>query len=234
MGYRKIPHRCCARSNRRVSVTDLGKKDPLIPGQQLYGTMIPRPEFDDKVHQNEIIIAEMNMKLFQSCIQQINDTDGLSDYERKQLTKLDILATNPMAVGYEVIPYNIGIEPPSRVPSIDTECEEIISESRTFQKSRRLTVKLTADKPGYIDSRETNDLILESDGKNIYLLRESAAFSSLYLFSSVDDDIIINKLSICVTALILKQNTQNHYRNPAEPFSLQTFRLERINIPYFF
>mmetsp|Transcript_25709 Transcript_25709/g.28797 ORF Transcript_25709/g.28797 Transcript_25709/m.28797 type:complete len:1027 (-) Transcript_25709:81-3161(-) len=178
--YRKIPHRCCVRSNRRVSVTDLGKKDPLIPGQQLYGTMIPRPEFDDKVHQNEIIIAEMNLNLFQSCIKQINDTDGLSEYERKQLTKLDILATNPMAVGYEVIPYDIGIDPPSRVPSIDTDCEEITSESRTFQKSRRLTVKLTADKPGYIDSRETNDLILESDGKNTYCVSEN--------FSEVEEE----------------------------------------------
>ena len=49
-------------------MTDLGKKDPLIPGQQLYGTMIPRPEYDYNVHRSEIVVAEKNMELFQSSL----------------------------------------------------------------------------------------------------------------------------------------------------------------------
>jgi hypothetical protein len=162
-------------------VTDLGKKDPLIPGQQLYGTMIPRPEYDYNVHRSEIVIAGKNMKLFQSCMKRINDTDGLSEYEKKQLMKSDAFETTPMAVGYEVVPFDIGIAPLSEASSTDSadefEEEMMTSDVRKLQKlqmSRRFTVKLMSDTPGYIDSREANDLILESDGKNTYCVSEIA------------------------------------------------------------
>ena len=180
--YRIAPIRCRVKGNHRVSVTNLGKKDPLIPGQQLYGTMIPRPEYDYNVHRNEIVLAEKNMKLFQSCMKQINDADnGLSEYEKKQLMKLDDFETTPMAVGYEVVPFDIGIAPLSEASSTDSidEFEEEIMTSEVgklqkLQISRRFTVKLISDTPGYIDSREANDLILESDGKNTYCVSEIA------------------------------------------------------------
>ena len=180
--YRTSPIRYCVKGNRgRVSVTDLGKKDPLIPGQQLYGTMIPRPEYDYNVHRSEIVVAEKNMKLFQSCMKQINDTDGLSEYEKKQLMKLDAFEATPMAVGYEVVPFDIGIAPLSEASSTDSadefEEEILTSDVRKLQKlpmSRRFTVKLMSDTPGYIDSRDATDLILESDGNNTYCVSEIA------------------------------------------------------------
>lgn len=160
------------KKNRRVSVVDLGAKNPLILGQQLYGSMIPRPEYDEGIHQYEKVVAERKMQSFKDCVGRINGLDGLSEFERKHLIKLDTLAGTPMSIGYEVVPF----EPSESVStelgsSEDTECDSL----RPCFK-RCVSVKLGSDKFGYVEPREAKHLILESDGKSTYCVSEKDEF----------------------------------------------------------
>ena len=153
-------------------MVDLGAKNPLILGQQLYGSMIPRPEYDEGIHQYEKVVAERKMQSFKDCVGRINGLDGLSEFERKHLIKLDTLAGTPMSIGYEVVPF----EPSESVStelgsSEDTECDSL----RPCFK-RCVSVKLGSDKFGYVEPREAKHLILESDGKSTYCVSEKDEF----------------------------------------------------------
>ena len=152
--------------NRRVSVANLGRKNPLIPGQQLYGRMIPRPEYDEKIHQFERSVAEQKMRSFKDCVEHINALDGLSEFERRQLITQEVMAGTPMSIGYEVVPLEIA-------ESTSTETDEISEPSvpvRTLLRS--VSIKLMSDKPAYVDQREAKNLIVESDGKSAYCTSE--------------------------------------------------------------
>ena len=90
---------------RRMSAADLKDDDPWIPGQQLYGRMIPRPEDDEEIHKEEAIVGERLMKVFQERVNEIKESEGLSEYERKELLKLGVHANAfPMNFGFEVTP----------------------------------------------------------------------------------------------------------------------------------
>jgi hypothetical protein len=150
-------------------VADLGVKNPLILGQQLYGSMIPRPEYDEGIHQYEKVVAEHKMQLFKDYIGRINGFDGLSEFERKQLVKLDTLAGTPMSIGYEVVPFE-----PSESVSTDTgSSEDTEYDSLRPYLKRCVSVKLGSDKFGYVEPREAKHIILESDGKSTYCVSEN-------------------------------------------------------------
>ena len=154
--------------NRRVSVADIGRKNPLIPGQQLYGCMIPRPEYDEKIHQYERAIAEQKMQSFKDCVGRINGLDGLSEFERRQLIRLDASAGTPLSIGYEVVPLEI-----SESVATDTDSsEDTKREPLVTNLLRSVSVKLMSDKLGYVDQREAKNLILESDGITTYCISE--------------------------------------------------------------
>lgn len=156
-------------SDREVSVADLGRNTPLIPGQQLYGCMIPRPEYDEKIHQFEKLAAEKKLRFFKDCVGRMNDVNGLSEFERKQLIKLDTLVGTPMSIGYEVVP----LEPFTSL-SMDTDStEDMKCGSGRPYSYHSVSVRLMSDKLEYIDSREATHLILESDGKSMYCVSEA-------------------------------------------------------------
>jgi hypothetical protein len=131
--------------------------------------MIPRPEHDYKIHQDEKTVSEKKMELFKDCVTRINGLDGLSEFERRQLLRLDALAGTPMSIGYEVIPFQR-----SDSASTDTDSsEDSRCEPLTPYSVRSVSVKLMSDKSGYVDQREGKHLILESDGQSTYCVCEN-------------------------------------------------------------
>jgi len=158
------PHRM----HRSISVTDIGKKTPLIPGQQLYGCMIPRPEYDAEIHRHEKLVAEKKMQLFKECIKRIIGVDQLSDFERKQIMKSNGSEASPMSIGYEVVP----IDAPESL-SVDTETTDgTKTDSLKTYPQHSVCVKLTSDRSEYVGLKDARDLILESDGKSTYCKSE--------------------------------------------------------------
>ena len=148
----------------------LGRQDMVIPGQQLYGTMIPRPEHEEEINQFEKVIADKKMESFKDYLREISKPDGLSEYERKQLKRLDTRAATPMAIGYEVVPFEV--------------CESMSTDSESTEDSvfdsvrpcflRSVSIKLVSDKLGYVNSRESKGLILQSDGDTTYCISENS------------------------------------------------------------
>jgi len=165
--YRKAPQR---HDSKRVSVTKFGMQTTLIPGQQLYGAMIPRPEYDEEIYQYQKGIAEKKMESFKEDMKQISKVDGLSDYERSQLKRLDTQAATPMSIGYEVVPFEV-----CEAESMDTEStDESKGDPPRSSTLRNVSVKLMSDKVGYVDPREAKDMILQSDGVKTYCIHESS------------------------------------------------------------
>ena len=148
-------------------MVDLGKKNALIPGQQLYGCMIPRPKYDEEIHRYERIVAEQKMRMFKDCVGRLNSLDGLSEFERRQLIRSDTLV-GPMSIGYEVVPLEVS-ESMSTDSSEDARCGSIRPKI-----IHSVSVKLMSDRLEYVDSRESRNLILESDGKSMYCVSETS------------------------------------------------------------
>ncbi len=166
---RDIPKLYGLNRKRRLSVVDIGRKNPLIPGQQLCGGMIPRPEYDEKIHQYQRIMAEQKMNSFKECVKRINGLDGLSDFERRQLIKSQAMAGTPMSIGYEV-----ALLEKSESMLTDTDSsEDTKSEGLRSNLLRSVSVRLVSDKTAYVSQRETKDLILESDGHMTYCISEN-------------------------------------------------------------
>ncbi len=145
------------------------RKNPFIPGQQLYGRMIPRPEYDEKIHQFERAVAEQKMQSFKDCVDYLNALDGLSEFERRQLIKQEVTAGTPMSIGYEVVP--LELTKSASTEDTDTDKEE---NSETFVPNplRSVSVKLMSDKSTYVDQREAQNLVIESDGLSTYCISE--------------------------------------------------------------
>jgi len=155
---------------RRVSVAEIGRKNPLIPGQQLYGDMIPRPEYDEKIFQYQRTVAEQKMQSFRERVKRINSLDGLSEYERRQLIKSEALMGTPMSIGYEVaLLEKSGSMTTDTDSSDDTEPEQPTARPYCL---RSVSVRLESDKMGYVDRREGRDMIFESDGIATYCISE--------------------------------------------------------------
>eukprot|EP00536_Pseudo-nitzschia_multiseries_P001620 jgi/Psemu1/294478/fgenesh1_pm.21_\ len=166
--YRQAPKRRSTKNNLRMSVTELGNQKTLIPGQQLYGAMIPRPEYDEEIYMYQKVIADKKIESFRQDMEQIRKAGGLSDFERSQLKKSDNHAGTPMSIGYEVVPFEI-----CESESMDTEStEDSMGDPPKPPSLRNVSVKLMADKLGYVDSREARGLILQSDGDKTYCVSE--------------------------------------------------------------
>jgi C2 domain len=189
---RKVP-KLCRQSSRRMSVADIGG-GPWIPGQHLYGQMIPRPQHDENMHKEEALIGEKILKLFQDRVRDIKDAEGLSEFEQKQLLKLGVRPNSiPMSFGYEVTPlliennYNYSKSHKSMaesrvtrsfdgsVSSIDSDSNARHFNAMRREVSARVAVRLTSDKEQFMDNRESNDVVLESDGVSTYCISENMA-----------------------------------------------------------
>lgn len=153
-----------------MSVVELRGQDKWIPGQQLYGRMIPRPEFDSEVHNSEVVVQASLLKKIQDRVRQIQDAKGLSEHERLELRKLGVLANTPMSYGYEVVPLRNGI--------LDfEEPDEDNDDPRPKMKkdrSVRVAVKLMSDRNEYVETRESNKVVLESTGDSTYCISDNS------------------------------------------------------------
>jgi hypothetical protein len=176
------------RSRNRVSFSVWEDESPWIPGQQLYGAMIPRPQGDEDIQKEEAAIGEKVLKLFQDCVQEIKDAEGLSEYEHKQLLKLGVRANSvPMAFGYEVTPLlpstsaaekdGTDSNPMETAPLTSCFSNKSLSsidnpKACSLASSHRVSVKLTSDKTEFVEIRESRDVVLESDGTTTYCISE--------------------------------------------------------------
>ena len=84
-----------------MSVVNLVKTTPWIPGQQLYGAMIPRPEEEAKLHQGEALRQDENLTLIRRRVRQIRRNTGVPDKGRLRLKK-GHESQIPASFGYEV------------------------------------------------------------------------------------------------------------------------------------
>jgi hypothetical protein len=186
----------CRQNGHPMSVVTDVHKDPWIPGQHLYGMMIPRPEEDEKVYRAEAVIGERVLKQFQDRVREIKDAEGLSEYEQNQLLKLGVRPNSiPMSFGYEVTPLlvendhcssgdgavtlgrsNVGStfdnDSVSRLTNNNNHNNTTIGMNK--EVSVRVAVKLTSDMQQFVDDRESNDVVLESNGVSTYCISENA------------------------------------------------------------
>lgn len=156
------------RSSRRLSVVELHKQDKYIPGQQLYGQMIPRPELDFEVHKEEAVLQESLLKMVQKRVRQIKDAEGLSEFERRELLKLGVVSNTPMSFGYEVVPLHSDNQPFDE----EDECNGKTNAKMKKERSVRVAVKLMSDKNNYIGTRESDQVVLESNGDTTYCISD--------------------------------------------------------------
>jgi hypothetical protein len=133
------------------------------------------------------MIGERILKLFQDLVRDIKDAECLSEYEQKQLLTLGIRPNSiPMSFGYEVTPlmvendhHSCGYEGSvasgrSTIDSrIDNGSMTRLAASMTKEVSVRVNVKLTSDKVQFMDDRESNDVVLESNGITTYCISEN-------------------------------------------------------------
>lgn len=134
--------------------------------------MIPRPEFDENIHLNQICAAKKRLSLFKSRLQIINEANGLIVHEKRQLMKLDGLGTIPLSVGYEIVPFEIVSDTSSRDSTVDTESNNELKDEavevnrrnvRLITQITRHAVQLVSDGPDYIDVAERKKLAIECD-----------------------------------------------------------------------
>jgi hypothetical protein len=125
--------------------------------------MIPRPEHEAKLYQDEAQRQEEQLAILQNCAKQIRDSDGHSQRQRHKLSRMGIDSHAPLSFGYEVIPHN---------DSYPEESSYYAAEStRTLETkapSFRHSVMLTADKDDFVEPLDSKELVLESDGVSTY------------------------------------------------------------------
>jgi hypothetical protein len=149
----------------RLSVVEKHHQVKWIPGQQLYGRMIPRPEPDFQVHKTEAVVQERLLKMIQDRVRHIKDAEGIWECERQELRKLGVVANTPMSFGYEVVPLrddNLGHE-------------EADGDHAKEKKNRsvRFTVQLMSDKKEFVGARESDHVMIECDGDTTYCISDN-------------------------------------------------------------
>ena len=88
-------------SNRRVSVVNLDESQHIwIPGQQLFGEMIPRPEREARLHEIELLRQAEKVERFRSLVKLSTERRGV-EATRENMLGSDL--REPVALGYEII-----------------------------------------------------------------------------------------------------------------------------------
>lgn len=143
-------------SNRRVSVVDFNKTS-WIPGQQLFGVMIPRPHGEFIRQEEECVHLEETLEHLKTLI-----GDGINSHgtkARNQLQTLGVLELDcpaPLSFGYEVVAQ---FDNPSS-PHLMTE-------------RKRISVVPTISDKSNLDVGTDNPLLLETCGDSVYEVKLS-------------------------------------------------------------
>jgi hypothetical protein len=93
-------------------MANIPKMGPWIPGQQLYGTMIPRQEHETVLFQQEVEQERQRLIVFEQRVKNILDSQVMSLEDRLRLYNMGIFldGSMPSTVGYEVVPHSCGKE----------------------------------------------------------------------------------------------------------------------------
>jgi hypothetical protein len=152
-----------AGSNRRVSVVNLNQSNSLwIPGQQLFGDMIPRPQREARIHEIELVCQKEKFERFRSLVKASMEMN-IAGTTRKRLTvkKHRGHSQEPFAHGYEVIP-----------AFHDDSCGGDDNLVTKVLERKRLTVVLPTGDEHATDTAEKKELVLESYCKYVYEVKD--------------------------------------------------------------
>jgi hypothetical protein len=182
---RKDEIKTCGRSSRRLSFVDFRKEEPWIPGQQLYGDLLPRPEYDLSIYEQEVAIQEQALRKFRARVLKIKDADNDSIAARKVLAQLGHDEGSPMAFGYEValqddVSSSDGCDGPYDEQEEEQEedrhdkSRERTHKFKSLALGARVTVRLTSDKKSFVQKRDLNQVVLTIDGDSTYCVSEDS------------------------------------------------------------
>ena len=133
---------------------------PWIPGQQLYGAMIPRPEREAKLYRQESLRQRKLLANLELLVKRTQRTNGVPKSEGHKLIKMGEDTNLLSSLGYEV------------VPDADTDHEETPREEEVIYvehgvSNSRVFVVLS-DNDGTVNLDRSDRLVLESDGATAY------------------------------------------------------------------
>ena len=138
---------------------ELPATGPWIPGQQLYGAMIPRPEYEYELHRDELAKQRVQFKKFQKQV--LAKLDGEESSAEKKM--LDFNASTTAHLGYEVVPHLTSDEN-GQEPQIDSNHNDIYCETSQSRLSVLLSDNESVDSSGGDGGR----IVLETDGDGTF------------------------------------------------------------------
>jgi hypothetical protein len=97
---------------RELSTLEEPKAAPWIPGQQLYGAMIPRPEREATLYRQEALQQRKRLANLELRMKKTLRTNGEPKSEGRKLIKVGEDTKMPSSLGYEIVPDADHEEPP--------------------------------------------------------------------------------------------------------------------------
>ena len=144
-------------SNRRVSVVNLNESQHVwIPGQQLFGEMIPRPEQEARLHEIELLRQTEKLERFRSLVKKSMDSQVVeATTKTMDLSAQGSNSLQPLALGYEV------------VQDFDSASGDEQTMTEMVDR-KRLTVVLTTSEEQATNCTGKVDLLDESTGRSVF------------------------------------------------------------------
>ena len=141
-----------------------------IPGQQLFGEMIPRPEQDSQLHEIDLLRQREKLDRFRAAVKESVARNGIeATRERLALNKLGFDSQVPLSLGYEVI-----------LEGFSMPSDENAEYTYERPERQRVSVVLTSSDKKMAGCVYDSKLLLESDGKFVYEVQpdDDASFKS--------------------------------------------------------
>jgi len=137
------------------------KETPWIPGQHLFGVMIPRPEHETESMNQQMKTLNQKLQDFKTRVATANMSKGDAKNGRLALTKLGFDSLVPLSFGYEIVPDS-------------HECDnKAKSFNETLARPSRISIILTSDEMDAAGSQVRDEVVLETDGVSVYEVRSS-------------------------------------------------------------
>ena len=156
-------------------MADIPTLGPWIPGQQLYGSMIPRPEHEALLYKDEAERVRAHLLAFEKRVKAIMAGNGNNKEDRLRLRNLEMFDMSiPRTLGYEVVPFGEhrdGEEPLNEAKEDGSLGSSSIVRRRILPKlflSKRLSVIPTDDDHPTIGLDSPDQIVLECNQYSTY------------------------------------------------------------------
>ena len=156
-------------------MADIPTLGPWIPGQQLYGSMIPRPEHEALLYKDEAERVRAHLLAFEKRVKAIMAGNGNNKEDRLRLRNLEMFDMSiPRTLGYEVVPFGEhrdGEEPLNEAKEDVSLGSSSIVPRRILPKlflSKRLSVIPTDDDHPTIGLDSPDQIVLECNQYSTY------------------------------------------------------------------